>query len=764
MANDGLTVGRERALNASRTQRADRFRLLRRSAAALAVCVAAAAVTAVVARRTIAEHLLAAVAAEAGVGPLQARITAVDLDHLVAEQVRLVGDEAVMARRVDITYSPSSLIRRHVDAITVEGLDLALRVDHGGLNAGPLDSLLRSSGTSAGVAWSFGRIGILEAAVHVGGMLEASLTVNGTLTPQGDDLLAGDLEVRGTLAPPGFAVTPVAGPVAFLVSADGIEQATLTLTSERLAIPDVGDAEAHVSVIYVAGEALVRARLAAGDDTLAADALIIGAADDPSTVLAARAILDAGLHGVPLPGRAETLDFAGRMLLTVEPDTLRLGTDTAVTMAVAGGDTPFRLVIAAQDDPVLAVRRPGDGDSDDSATVHIAAGDLVSGGIATRIRDARASVAGTDPAKVTIETLRLRPHDPTLGDITVDVQGTVDVAADAITFAGSAFTGNGLAAARFTGSHDPTAGKGTADVRLRPLTFRPGGLQPGALHRPLRDLAKDVSGRVDANAHVAWQPAGEPTVSLRVEAKDVSFTSGGVKVAGLNTQVRFTRLQPPRTPPGQRLTVATVDAGLPLTDAEVAFQLDRRGHLQVEDVRFHYLGATVHADDVTIDTGGNHLSATFHVDGLDLDTLLRSMDIADIEAEGRLSGLLPVVVSGDAVTVIGGVLAADAPGVLRYRPHDGPSPLLGAGEGGRLAAEALDDFHYDVLRLELNGGGAHELTAGLHLEGANPAFQDGQPFHFNVNLSGDVEKTIRSILFVYALRETLSERILRARR
>ena len=46
---------------------------------------------------------------------------------------------------------------------------------------------------------------------------------------------------------------------------------------------------------------------------------------------------------------------------------------------------------------------------------------------------------------------------------------------------------------------------------------------------------------------------------------------------------------------------------------------------------------------------------------------------------------------------------------------------------------------------------AAQLAGRMHIEGSNPAFQDGRPVVLNVNLSGDVEQALQAALGFYRL-------------
>jgi hypothetical protein len=54
--------------------------------------------------------------------------------------------------------------------------------------------------------------------------------------------------------------------------------------------------------------------------------------------------------------------------------------------------------------------------------------------------------------------------------------------------------------------------------------------------------------------------------------------------------------------------------------------------------------------------------------------------------------------------------------------------------------EALTDFHYETLALEIEKRATGEGTILLHLKGNNPAVMAGRPFVFNIGLESNFDR------------------------
>ena len=62
-------------------------------------------------------------------------------------------------------------------------------------------------------------------------------------------------------------------------------------------------------------------------------------------------------------------------------------------------------------------------------------------------------------------------------------------------------------------------------------------------------------------------------------------------------------------------------------------------------------------------------------------------------------------------------------GRIRYRPGGAAGALAGQGYGIEQLLGALDDFHYDSLRLNVDGDTRGEAVVAIRLGGSNPNYQ-----------------------------------------
>jgi hypothetical protein len=136
------------------------------------------------------------------------------------------------------------------------------------------------------------------------------------------------------------------------------------------------------------------------------------------------------------------------------------------------------------------------------------------------------------------------------------------------------------------------------------------------------------------------------------------------------------------------------------------------------------------------------IETTLQVNDVDLAELTKLLGIDGLSGSGQLDGRIPIGLDGHMVTVSAGRLAAKGPGLLRYQPRTLPAEIAAAGESVSLTLQALSDFHYESLTLDLDKNGSGEGTVLLRLKGNNPAVLPGQAFNINIRLESNFDRLV----------------------
>ena len=127
------------------------------------------------------------------------------------------------------------------------------------------------------------------------------------------------------------------------------------------------------------------------------------------------------------------------------------------------------------------------------------------------------------------------------------------------------------------------------------------------------------------------------------------------------------------------------------------------------------------------------------------------LGVEGLSGEGHLSGTLPVQIQDGTPSIQGGALSATGPGLIQVRSEYAKNALAGAGESADLMLRALEDFHYDELKITIDQPAADLARLGISMLGKNPAVLEGYPFRFNINVETDPRKLLDALSEAYRI-------------
>lgn len=262
--------------------------------------------------------------------------------------------------------------------------------------------------------------------------------------------------------------------------------------------------------------------------------------------------------------------------------------------------------------------------------------------------------------------------------------------------------------------HDLAAGTGTADLTVPSLSFVK-GFQPEQLTRLTFGVIAGVRGTVSGAGHLAWTPAGVTSTGVfRTDGTDLAAAFG--PVTGLAGEIRFTDLLALQSAPGQRVTVKSINPGVPVTDGVITFQTLPGTRVSVEGGHWPFAGGTLALDPTLLDFSATaQRRMTFRVTGAAADRFLQSFDLKNLDATGIFDGVLPMVFDA------GGGRIED--GRLTVRPGGGTIAYVGdigrenLGFWGNFAFDTLKSLRYRSLGIVMNGPLAGELVTEVRFAG-----------------------------------------------
>ncbi len=316
-----------------------------------------------------------------------------------------------------------------------------------------------------------------------------------------------------------------------------------------------------------------------------------------------------------------------------------------------------------------------------------------------------------------------------------------------------------------SGRHQLAEGSGSATLTVPELNFTPGFFEPKDI-TPLAPALANVSGHVSGRSDVAWSPAGV-TASARGKVSDLTITTDTVSIKGINADLRLPSVLPLRTDTPQTIQAAQISSAISLKNPSIRFSVSETGPnsgmsrgpiLRVHKLTTEIIGGTLTIDDLLVNPAKSSHQFVVALDHLDLEKVFGLIKLEGVTAVGKISGTIPVVIDGDDIEIIQGVLKSDGPGVLQFRSEQAKQALSSGGSQVDLLLRALDDFQYTALSLKIGRRRSGSAHIGLHLDGHNPAVLDGHTFNLNINLDGNVDSLLGALM--EGLR--LSDRAIRA--
>ena len=671
-------------------------------------------------------------------GPLPDRLSPDAISgklRITAEHPPLPGLEARNAELMVSVAGGSATLNMEIDAD--EGM---FRLEA----AGPVPERLTLDALSGNLRLTADRLRLPEIPSREG-RLDAALE-DGLLTLRGEMLTDNgriDLDAEGPM-PQRFSVDAISG--------------RLRVTAERPPLPVLEAQTATLEANFADGAAILNMEVVAREGRFRVDAEGPVPSLPLPTALRGQATLDIDLVGIKLPGAPAPVSVKGRALIVSDDEAMTVRALEPLVAALLSKSRPLAARIFPHAEPFLTtgpLRRIPE-QIPTSAEVRIAEARIEAAGRSFTLADADATVTIDPTRQIDLRQAWISDLGPTPSLPTLKLTGRASLDDPDLRFTGTASAAGNRLVVDFDGTHSTDTNAGGARLRLHPLDFQPGELQPQDLIIGLGDDLSAVTGGVEAGGSLRWGRRARAS-DFTVHLTDLSFDLKGIHVDGFAGEVVIDRPWPLRTPPDQTLVARRIDVGAPVTDAIVRFRIDEQTRLAIEEARVDLLGGRFSVGSAIFDPAADRQRARVRLTGIDMETLLAIAAIDGATATGRVSGEIPLVVSRDGFSVANAALKTSAPGVLRYAPAFPPPALQGGGEGVSLMLEALKNFHYDVVSVAVDGRSGDDWSVKLHVEGQSPDFMDAYPFVFNLNLSGKLDEIIRTGLRSYELPARLGE-------
>ncbi|MCA1958380.1 MAG: YdbH domain-containing protein [Nitrospira sp.] len=217
-----------------------------------------------------------------------------------------------------------------------------------------------------------------------------------------------------------------------------------------------------------------------------------------------------------------------------------------------------------------------------------------------------------------------------------------------------------------------------------------------------------------------------------------------------------------------QISVASIRSGVEITNCSARIggswrSADVSPILELSNIRCEAFGGVITSDGWAVDQARSQYQMTVSLHDLDLAKILSVEPNRGLQGTGTLNGTLPIVINPSGVTVKNGLLISSPPGgIISYAvSEDSLKSFAETNAELRLVAQALNNFHYTVLRSGVDYAENGMLLLTARLEGKNPDLKTVPPIHFNLTVQEHIPSLLKSLRVVDELERTVERKFKR---
>jgi hypothetical protein len=260
--------------------------------------------------------------------------------------------------------------------------------------------------------------------------------------------------------------------------------------------------------------------------------------------------------------------------------------------------------------------------------------------------------------------------------------------------------------------HQLSSGAGHADLNVPGLAFGP-NFQPDEITRLTEGVVALVNGTVSGHGRIDWTATGHVTSTGDFSTANLDLAAPFGPVTGLSGNIHFNDLLGLQTPPGQTLTVRSINPGILVENGVITYQLLPNQLVKIERGEWPFMGGRLILHETVLNFA--HPTAkrlTFEVVGFDAKQFVDSLGFAGLEISGTFDGVLPMIFDENGGRIVGGRLdSRPAGGEFKYT---GTKPKAGMMAGA--VFELLRDLKYRSMIVRLDGDLAGEFATRITID------------------------------------------------
>ena len=273
-----------------------------------------------------------------------------------------------------------------------------------------------------------------------------------------------------------------------------------------------------------------------------------------------------------------------------------------------------------------------------------------------------------------------------------------------------------------------------------------------------------VDGTWNSELNVEWKTDGDGTDYRGTMTHDMRALAGkynDVAFVGLTTSLSATLDSVAGTDVSpSSIDVRLLDVGLPVENIAADYTIDsEKQRLAVRNLSMNTLGGKIVAEPFQLSATNEPNLVLLHARSIQLQLMVELAEFENIEMTGAVSGVLPVTISGNNITIEDGRLESDSSGgVIRYHSGDAPLDAVASESGINIVTQALSNFEFDSLTSDVDYTKAGDLKLQMRLTGINPDMDATQPIILNLGVENNVPQLLRSLQAIRSIEDILEQR------
>lgn len=287
--------------------------------------------------------------------------------------------------------------------------------------------------------------------------------------------------------------------------------------------------------------------------------------------------------------------------------------------------------------------------------------------------------------------------------------------------------------------YDLTQGEGEIRFDTGALRFEPRGLQPQVLVPVLQQIISNVSGLMELEGSISWGSSEILESGALLQITGLAGTNPLAQFSDVSGTIQFDSLLPLTSKPEQELSIGQLDLGLSFQDGTVKVRFVPERRLKISELTFPWSGGRLNVTETVWSMGEPLPDVTLVVENVALSEFFDMLDVEGLSGTGRVNGHLPITVEDGKAFVRQGRIVAPSGGLLRYTG----GAASAVGEQGEIVFQALKDFHYDSLSIDIDGELNGDMIVRVALHGANPSLFDGYPIELNVSVESELVELLK---------------------